>query len=295
MNKQQLAPLVHTIILNWNCWEDTLDCLASLEKLDYPNYEVVVVDNGSTDGSEERIREAYTGVTVLQTSANLGFAGGNNVGIEYALEQGAEYVWLLNNDTVVDSEALKTLVVEVRSAGDIGMVGSKIYCYEPPNLLWFAGGEISRLTIKTKHIGMNERDDGRWNEPRDVDYASACSLLVSEKVLRSVGLMDARFFLYFEETDWATRAREKGWRVRYQPSSKVWHKVSRSTKLNSPGMIFYFCKSSVLYARKHALFRLPFMLLVLARHHVLPFVVRGKLATAAAGLRGAKAGLIERY
>lgn len=295
MSKQQVAPLVHVIILNWNGWRDTLDCLASLQKLDYPNYAVMVVDNGSTDGSDDKIREACPDVALLQTGANLGFAGGNNRGIEHALERGADYVWLLNNDTVVDPKALETLVEEAMSEGSIGMVGSKVYYHEPPDLIWFAGGKIDRLTAKTSHAGMNERDGEEWSVPRDVDYASGCSLLVSEKVLRSVGLMDTRFFLYFEETDWAIRARKKGWRIRYQPSSKVWHKVSRSAKLNSPGMILHFCKSGVLYARKHVRSRLPFVFLVLARHHVLPFVARGKFTSAAAGIRGATAGLIEKW
>jgi GT2 family glycosyltransferase len=282
---------VFVIILNWNGWEDTLDCLSSLEHLDYQAYEVVVVDNGSTDGSEEKIREAYPDVVVLQTGENLGFAGGNNAGIRYALERGADHVWLLNNDAVVHPGSLTPLVKEALSEASIGMVGSKINYYQDPDVIWFAGGTIDPLTGKTGHSLMGKKDTGGRDEPRDVDYASACSLLVTRGVLEDVGLMDTRFFLYFEETDWAARCRRRGWRVRYQPASKIWHKVSRASKLDSPGMIFHFTRSSMLFARKHISSRPVLPLIVVSRHHVLPFLARGKMATALAGIRGLWSGL----
>lgn len=282
---------VFAIVLNWNGWEDTLDCLSSLENLDYPTYEVVVVDNGSTDGSEEKIREAYPDIVVLQTGENLGFAGGNNAGIRYALERGADYVWLVNNDAVVDPGSLTALVKEALSDVSIGMVGSKINYHQAPEVIWFAGGTINPLTGKTGHSLMGNKDNGGRDEPRDVDYVSACSLLVTRGVIEDVGFMDTRFFLYFEETDWAVRCRRKGWRVRYQPASRIWHKVSRSSKLDSPVMIFHFTRSSMLFARKHISSRPVLPLIVVSRHHVLPFLARGKIATATAGIRGLWSGL----
>lgn len=284
-------PLVYVIILNWNGWGDTVECLSSLEGLEYPDYEVVVVDNGSTDGSEDKIREACPNVTVLQTGANLGFAGGNNVGIRHALEQGVDYVWLLNNDTEVDRGALTALVMEALSDTSIGMVGSKIYYYKPPDMIWFAGGTVNMRTGKTEHILSQQRDVGQWDEPRDMDYVTACSMLVSRETIESIGVLDTMFFLYFEETDWEVRAKSNGWRVRYTPKSTVWHKVSSSSKFNSPTMVFHFAKSSILFARKHISAR-PFLpLLVTVRHQVLPFLVRGKLTTAAAGIRGLRSGI----
>ncbi len=279
------------IVLNWNGWQDTLDCLSSLEKLDYPNYKMVVVDNGSTDGSEENIRTAYPDIEILQSGGNLGFAGGNNIGIKYALEQGTDYVWLLNNDTVVDPAALTALVEEALFGSFIGMVGSKVYYYEPCDLIWFAGGTVSMVTGKTEHLLSRQRDIGQHYQSCDVDYVTACSMLVSREAIGSIGLLDTRFFLYYEETDWAMRAKRNGWRVRYQPTSKVWHKVSSSSVLNSSTMVFHFAKSSMLFARKHISPWpiLPF--LVTIRHQVLPFLVRGKFSTAAAGIRGARAGL----
>lgn len=291
MDKQWHTPLVHIIIVNWNGWRDTFDCLASLEKLDYPNYEVLVVDNSSTDHSEEKIREAYPDVTLLQTSVNLGFGGGTNFGIDHALRQGADYVWLLNNDTVVDSKALETLVKEALSDDTIGMVGSKIFYHEPPDLIWFAGGTVDMQTGRTEHLLIKQRDTGQPEEPRDVGYVTACSMLVSRRTVEDVGLMDTRFFLFYEETDWAIRARHSGWRVRYQPRSRVWHKVSSSAKFNSPTMVYHFARSSMLFAKKHISSRPLLPLLVTVRYQVLPFLVRGKVATAAAGARGARAGM----
>ncbi len=285
-------PSVGIILVNWNGWQDTLDCLASLSELDYPNFSVVVVDNGSSNDSVSRIRQAYPHVNLLETGENLGFAGGNNKGIAYAMKRRVDFVWLLNNDTEVHPKALSSLVAEAQSGDVVGIVGSKIYYYDTPDTLWFAGGTVNRWTTQTGHVGMGKTDLGQWDTSRDVDYVSGCSMLVSREVIEDVGVLDARYFLYFEETDWATRAIQKGWRVRYQPGSKVWHKVSKSAGLNSPVMIFHFSKSSMLYAKKHMPSRLPFTALVLIRHHVLPFLARGKLATAAAGLRGLKTGLI---
>ena len=284
------TPLVYVVILNWNGWEDTLDCLSSLEKLAYPKYEVVVVDNGSTDGSESKIREAYPGIAVLQTGDNLGFAGGNNLGIRYALEQGADFIWFLNNDAVVDSRALHFLLLEALSDKSIGMVGSKIYYHEHPNRIWFAGGTIDRLTAWATHIGMGEADLGQWDRERDVGYVSGCSFLVSKVLVEDIGFLDTRFFLYYEESDWATRAWENGWRLRYQPKSIVWHKVSRSVQLDSPVMAYHLCKSWALYAKKHISSTPAFTVLAIIRY-LAPLLVRGKVTTAVAGIRGAKSGL----
>lgn len=293
VEKSVSEPLVHILILNWNGWKDTVDCLSSLEKLNYSNYEIVVIDNGSTDQSEFRIRDAYPGVTLLQTHANLGFAGGNNVGIEYAIEHGAKFVWLLNNDTTVSPEALRFLVTEALSDGSVSMVGSKIYYYDQPRRIWFAGGTVRALTSKTEHIGMGETDIGQYDVPRDVDYVTGCSMLVSRRMVDKVGLMDQRFFLYFEEADWATRARQAGLRVRYAPKSVIWHKISRSAELDSPRMVFHFSRSSMLYAKKHISERpvLPFLLFM--TFWVLRPAAHGKLRSAIAGIRGLLSGIMD--
>jgi GT2 family glycosyltransferase len=289
-----MKPLVYVIVLNWNAWEDTIECLSSLQKLDYPNYVTVVVDNGSTDGSEDRIREARPSITILQTGENLGFTGGNNVGIRYALERGAEYVWLLNNDTVVDPKALGSLVEEALSDTRIGIVGSKIYYYEPPDMIWFAGGILNPLTGRNAHRGEGERDVGQYDSARDVDYIVGCSLLARKEMVNRIGLLDPNFFIYFEDLDWATRAKRDGWRVRYQPESKVWHKESQAFGgARSPGFRFHFSRGSILYARKHRSPTLIALLLQVALRQVLSSLLRRNFAAARASIRGAKRGLTE--
>ncbi len=128
------APMVYIILLNWNGWKDTVECVESCRKLSYPDVRIVIVDNGSTDGSETRLRERFPDLELIQTGANLGFAGGNNVGIRYALEKGAEYVWLLNNDTIADAEALSALVQAAEDDQTVGMVGSKIVYHDDPRI-----------------------------------------------------------------------------------------------------------------------------------------------------------------
>jgi GT2 family glycosyltransferase len=284
---------VAIVVLNWNGWRDTLECLASLEKLNYPNYEVVVVDNGSTDGSQTMIRDAYPGITVLEMGDNLGFAVANNYAIRYAINEGADFLWLLNNDTVVDTEALNALITEAVSDRRVGMVGSKIKWYYQPDTIGNAGGAISTSTARTWLVGAGEADVGQWDMPRDVDWVSGCSMLASKELVEDVGLLDRRFFLFFEETDWAIRARQKGWRVRYQPKSTVWHKVSSSVKRDSPNMVFHFARSSVLFAKKHAASRFLLSLGMTAVFWVLRPLLRGSLAAASAGVRGLISGLAE--
>jgi GT2 family glycosyltransferase len=224
---------------------------------------------------------------------NLGFAVANNYAIRYAINEGADFLWLLNNDTVVDTEALNALITEAVSDRRVGMVGSKIKWYYQPDTIGNAGGAISTSTARTWLVGAGEADVGQWDMPRDVDWVSGCSMLASKELVEDVGLLDRRFFLFFEETDWAIRARQKGWRVRYQPKSTVWHKVSSSVKRDSPNMVFHFARSSVLFAKKHASSRFLLSLGMTAVFWVLRPLLRGSLAAASAGVRGLISGLAE--
>lgn len=242
----------YIIILNWNGWQDTVECVKSCCGLSYTNFKILVVDNGSTDNSEAILRAELKGVSVLQTGANLGFAGGNNAGIRYALEDGAEYVWLLNNDTVVDCNALSALVEVAASDESIGVLGSKILFYDIPDHLNTAGGSINWKTGQPSLIGFREKDDCRFDEIREVDTVSGCSLFIKRKVIENIGLMDERFFLYFEETDWVVRARNRGYRIVFVPHSKIWHKVSVAVGGHeSPSMKYYMTRNNLLFMKKN--------------------------------------------
>lgn len=219
-------PPVFVILVTWNGNAVTLDCLASLSKISHRNYRIVVVDNASSDGSVEAIREKYRDVIVLEQKTNLRFAGGNNVGMRYALEHGAELVCLLNNDTTVDEQFLTHLVRRIESDKSIGMVAPKIYYHDHPNRIWFAGGEISMWTGTMKHTGIRELDTGRYDTSKEIDYATGCCMLTRREVVERVGMLDESFFIYTEDADWSMRVRRAGYSVVYEPQAKIWHKVS---------------------------------------------------------------------
>ena len=222
------TPLVHIIILTWNGKADTLECLISLQHLTYANARILVVDNASEDGTGEAVRNAFPGVEYLQNSSNLRFAGGNNAGIDYALHHGAEYVLLLNNDTIVEPEFLSHLIGIAAQRAAAGMFGPKIYYYHEPKRIWFAGGKIAWWQGWLSHIGIREHDRGQYDEIREVDFLTGCCLMVKREVVERIGKLDERFFLYGEDVDWCLRATRAGFKLLYVPSATLWHKLSVS-------------------------------------------------------------------
>ncbi|KYD29146.1 glycosyltransferase family 2 protein [Geobacillus sp. B4113_201601] len=256
--KQVTDKDVAIIILNWNAYNDTFECLKSLEHLTYPHFHVFLVDNASQDGSFDKLQQDYKDgkfhipITFIQTGANLGFAGGNNVAIKQAYHQGYQYFWLLNNDTVVDPNALTPLVETLENDKQVGIVGSKIYYYGT-NKIWFAGGKVNTWTGKTKHIGIKEEDVGQYDQLREVDYITGCSLGFRREILETVGYMCEDYFLYYEETDWNVRAKLYGWKIKYVPRSLVHHKVSASSggeKNLSPIVAFYDIRNGYWFVKR---------------------------------------------
>ena len=246
MNKK-----VYVIVLNWNGKEDTLDCLDSLRSTDYDNYQVVLVDNGSEDDSVRAVKENFPEVEVVETGKNLGFAGGNNVGIEYAVKQDADYVFLINNDTTVHPDYLKELVVVAESDAKIGAVGSKIMYHGEPERIWFAGGKINWLKNKGEHIGLDEIDKGQFDEIKEVGYLTGCALLVKREVIEKVGVLEDDYFLYYEDADYSLRIQNAGYKTVYAPKSKIYHKVSRSTKPGSASYVYYHVRNGLVNARRN--------------------------------------------
>ena len=251
--KQVTDKDVAIIILNWNAYDDTFECLKSLEHLTYPYFHVFLVDNDSQDDSFKKLQRDYKeskfnlDITFIQTGANLGFAGGNNVAIKEAYNQGYQYFWLLNNDTVVDPNALTPLVDSIKKDPTIGIAGSKIYYYGT-NKIWFAGGIVNKLTGNTKHIGMKDIDSEKYSSVLDVDYVTGCSLFFRKEILDTVGYMVEDYFLYYEETDWNLRASQMGWKIKYIPTSVVYHKVSSSSGGESnisPAVNYYLIRNAI--------------------------------------------------
>jgi len=221
-------PRAIIIIVNWNGKDVTLDCLASLQRVSLPACRVLVVDNGSTDDSVSAIRTRYPATELLALPENRRFAGGNNAGIRQALAGGADFILLLNNDTVVDPGFLTALLDRFRREERCGMVVPKIYYHNAPDLLWYAGGELSFWTGTTRHRGIREPDRGQYDTAVETGYATGCCLLVSREVVERIGLLDESFFMYSEDADWCMRARRAGYRIMFEPRARIWHKLSVS-------------------------------------------------------------------
>jgi GT2 family glycosyltransferase len=244
------TPRVAIIVLTWDGRELTLDCLASLNGLDYPNHRIIVVDNGSHDGTVEAVRRQYPSVTVIHNGENLGFAEGNNVGIHQALAQGFDYVLLLNNDTVVDPQMLQALVGVAESEGQIGIVGPVIYYHDEPEVVWSAGNAVDWRAVTLRRLHADTRDS-HPDVPYDVDYVTGCALCIKREVAEQIGLLDPRYFIYFEETDWCFRARAHGYKVVVAPQARLWHKVSATMRQDSPTTTYYMTRNAFLFLNTH--------------------------------------------
>lgn len=241
-----LLPQVACIVLNWNGWRDTLECLAALQQNTYKPLTVIVVDNGSTDDSVSRIRATYPDVLLLESGKNLGFAGGNNIGIRYALARGAEYVWLLNNDTKPAPDALSALVAKALTDRRIGAIASICYYADAPSRVQdWAGTRVNLWIGYVRNSTVPHPDE--WFE-----CLYGASLLISIAALQDVGLLDDGFFLYWEETEFCLRLRKKEWRLAAAPGSRVLHKVNASTGGNSMVIDRYFTASGLRILRLHS-------------------------------------------
>lgn len=243
-------PQVMIIVLNWNGLNDTLDCLESLEQLDYQNYKVVVVDNGSVDGSVPVIRERFPGVAIIENGENLGYAGGNNVGLRHALRQEADYALLLNNDTEAAPDFLWRLLEVTQADLQVGVTGPVIYYYDQPEVIWSAGGVIDWRRGDARMVGLNERDVGQFgNEPREVDFVSGCAMLVRRAALEQVGLLDERFFAYHEEVEWCVRMRQARFKIVHVPRARLWHKITPEHRAASPLVHYYMTRNRLLFLK----------------------------------------------
>lgn len=247
-------PHVTIIILNWNREADTLECLDSVARLTYPSYSAVVVDNGSTDGSPDAIerwsRENFP-VTLIRNDKNLGFVGGGNQGMRHALAAGTDYVFLLNNDTVVEPDVLDILVHAAERSGNIGMVGPKIYQYGKGNVLDSAGTRTIPWLAQAFLVGHGEEDRGQYDSPEDMPYITGTALLVKRAVLEQIGLLDEDYINYFEDYDWGMRTRDAGFRLLLKPDAVIRHKGSGTIGLGSPLYMRHMVRSRILFARKH--------------------------------------------
>ena len=261
--ERSAAARVAVVLVNWNGAEDTLATLASLDGARAGlDVRPIVVDNGSTDGSAARLRGERPDVELVETGANLGFAGGNGVGIRRALADPAVgWVLLLNTDVAVDPGFLPPLLAACTDP-EVGAAGPKIFYFDRPDRLWAAGGRLRVRETVTEEWGRGEPDGPRWDVPRDVTYLTTCCLVIPRDALERVGPLDPAYFINVDDADWCRRALDAGYRLRYVPESRIWHKVAASTAGSyTPFKTFHTGRSNAVWVRRHGgpLARLAFV------------------------------------
>lgn len=270
-------PKVSVIIVNWNRKDDTIDCLKSLRRISTYGYElsVIVVDNGSTDGSIEALNKITNfAFRLIPLSENTGFVGGNNIGIKAAMEDGADYVLLLNNDTLVDRYLIRELLKSAERSKEAGVLVPKIYFapgFEfhkdryPKSLLgkviWFAGGVIDWSNVYASNFGVDEIDRGQFDNEREIDFATGCAMFIKRKVISKVGLLDERYFAYLEDAEYCQRVNKAGWKVIYVPTGYLWHKVSQTSKSGGDLNDYFLTRNRMLFGLKYASARTKFALI----------------------------------
>jgi GT2 family glycosyltransferase len=245
-------PKVAAIVINFNGRDVTLQTLESLAQVDYRELEIIVVDNGSTDGSFAAVEEKFPGVCQVRKQVNEGVAAGMNVGVARALEGDCDYLLILNNDIEVDPQMISELVNVGESERSVGCVGPKTFYYGDRDRLWSAGGMLQFRESVTAERGMGEEDLGQYDKVQEVDYVNGCAMLVKRSVMERVGLFDPTYFVGIEDADWCMRMKRRGYRCAYTPHAVLFHMVSHTLGTYTAGRTFHTGRSTAIFVRRYA-------------------------------------------
>lgn len=249
---------VVVVILNYKVKKYVLKCVESVIESTYKNLEIILVDNNSEDGIEKEIKK-YEGVEFIQNHDNLGYTGGNNVGIKKGLADGIEVVFILNPDTTVKKDTIEILVKNLE-IDDVGIIGPKIY-FADSKKIWYAGGIFDRANVIGKHKGVDGEDLGQYDEISETDYVTGAAMMVRSEVFDKIGFFDERYFLYYEDSDFCLRAKDAGFKIMYIPEAKVFHENAKSTDLGSSLQDYFITRNRMLFASKFLPMRTRFALL----------------------------------
>lgn len=246
---EQKYPLVGIIILNWNGLQDTRECIESIQQTDYPNLDIILVDNASKNNDEPALlQQEFPQLKIIRNNENLGFSGGNNTGINFALDQGAEYIFLLNNDAFVTETLLSDLVNAAAAHPEIGMLGPTIVSY------FDRAHEYVGAVYNRRHASAYEylRSSANLPDLIDTEYVPGCAVLVPSPVIQKIGLLDESFFAYYEDVDWSLRCRDAGYRVAVVTTTKVFHKgTTDQVRLKSPFSQYLLVRNQWQFMRKY--------------------------------------------
>ncbi len=238
---------ISAIVLNWNRKNDTMQCLMSLQRQRDVQLDIIVVDNASSDDSVQAIARHFPKIHLIMNSLNLGYAGGNNVGIEHALRNDSEFILVLNNDTILDPDCVIQLVADLKTQPDAAAASPKSYYFDAPETIYFAGGKIAPDGTPL-HVGGGQPDGPEFQKSGSTDWLTGCAILFRNEALQKVGLFDPRYYLLFEDVDWSLRAKKAGYELRFVSGAKLWHKISTSFgRLWSPLYLYYYTRNACLW------------------------------------------------
>lgn len=242
-------PLVSIITVNYNQSEVTFDLLRTLRKISYSNVEIIVVDNGSPNDNPDLIKKKFPEIELIKSDVNLGFAGGNNLGVR---KSKGDYLMFINNDTEVPPDFLEPLVELLEENKEIGMVSPKIKFHWDSSILQYAGiTKMNPYTIRNKGLGYYKEDGVEFNQLMETDSIHGAAMMVPRSVIKKVGMMTEVYFLYYEEHDWAEMIKRAGYKIYYQPRSYILHKESVSTGKDSPLKTYYINRNRLVFARRN--------------------------------------------
>lgn len=259
---------ISIVVVNWNGKNDSIALLNSLSTIEHQgfNLEIIVVDNHSTDGSQNELMSCFPSVKILLNSENLGFAQGNNLGIILALKNNSDYVLLLNNDTLTDKNFLQYLFETAEKDLSLGLISPKIYFAEnyeyhkdryksgeKGKVIWYAGGIIDWKNIICSHRGVDLVDQKQYEQAELTDFSTGCAMLIKKELIEKIGLLDKKYYMYFEDVDYSVRAKKAGFRILYQSKSFIWHKNASSS--GKPGSVFhnyYLARNRLYFGFKYA-------------------------------------------
>jgi len=238
---------VSIILVNWNNYKDTCECLDSLGNITYPNYRIIIVDNGSRIALYQKLVSEYPQHRFIRNEENLGFAVANNVGIRNALEEGTDYVLMLNNDTTVKGDFLEPMVNFLENNRQAGVTGGKICYYDDIDRIWTIGGDVKLLRGGSIYYGGGEKDRGQYDQIKQMTHISGCMSLIKREVLETVGLLSEQYFFRGSEWDFCYRVSKKGYKLYYIPDSVIWHKISQTIDRFSPMDIYSAYRAKIIF------------------------------------------------
>lgn len=236
---------VGIVLVNYNGAHDTIDCVNSIKESSYINYKVYVVDNGSNNADKQLLEKIKKDVNLIESNKNLGFSGGNNYGISFAIEDECDYILLLNNDTIIEKNMLNHMINTIQKHSDVGVLGCRIHYFNDKNSVWFAGGKIVDFMGTTRHC-MKVKSGFEY-----VSFVTGCCMLIPREVIQNCGGLSERYFLYYEDADFCKKIVRNGWRLAVDLDAVIYHKVSSSTKEYSDNYFYYMIRNRFLFIKNN--------------------------------------------